>query len=565
MRLLLFAVPAVTMLASFAEAQLFENVSPRAAVASEPSFAIPTQLPPAPTVGSDVCATAEVLGSAVGSFGYDLTTATTGTEGQITFTGGDCNYGCAEYGNANVQVPGDVWFTWTAPATGRVRISSCGSLADVKIAVYLGPTCPTGTSCIGCSDDYHGASVGTGYQRDARVFFDAVLGTNYLIQVGRGFSLFAGTGFIDAFTIDVAPIVRPNVYDDGAAEVSFSVGAAGNGNCRMQCFGDPSAVTTVLGTDVSWGWTGQTGLVNGTPCVVAIWDDPTDDANPTDCVLLQQVSTTYQNVGTGIFTSILFSPPVTVNGNYFIGVASQLIVAGTGVDAPLTADSTLCFAQPDTAWYGANTGLAYDVTNIPANSGPAFRLGAAGNCQAQGTATYNGLNHSAWTIRSNVLAGPPPIGTSFCSGDGTATACPCGNVGGPGRGCANSTAGSTGAILSAVGVASISADTVVLKATDVSGPGLFFQGSVQFGGGNGITFGDGLLCAGGTILRLGVVFPVAGVATYPGGLTPNPIHIGGVIGAPGTFHYQCWYRDAFMFCSVATNNLTQGVTIPWGT
>ncbi|MBL8857861.1 MAG: hypothetical protein JNL28_05085 [Planctomycetes bacterium] len=163
---------------------------------------------------------------------------------------------------------------------------------------------------------------------------------------------------------------------------------------------------------------------------------------------------------------------------------------------------------------------------------------------------------------------PGLTGSSFCDGDGTGTACPCANSGIAGHGCANFNF-SDGARLTAAGLASIANDTLVLTATNVPGPGLFFQGTGQFAGGAGITFGDGLLCAGGTILRLGVVFPTGTSASYPGGLTPGPIHIGGATAASDVRHYQCWYRDAgetspgISFCTPATYNLTQGWTVTW--
>jgi hypothetical protein len=79
-----------------------------------------------------------------------------------------------------------------------------------------------------------------------------------------------------------------------------------------------------------------------------------------------------------------------------------------------------------------------------------------------------------------------------------------------------------------------------------------------------------MLCASSGIVRLGVVFPDgSGLAAYPGGLTPNPIHVAGGAVAGDTRHYQCWYRDAgesspgVSFCTPATYNLTQGVTLTW--
>ncbi|MDZ4771910.1 MAG: hypothetical protein SGI72_02125 [Planctomycetota bacterium] len=151
----------------------------------------------------------------------------------------------------------------------------------------------------------------------------------------------------------------------------------------------------------------------------------------------------------------------------------------------------------------------------------------------------------------------------FCYGDGTGTACPCANTSTAGDqvGCLNSNA--VGARIDDAGDASIANDTLTLTATDVPGPALFFQGTGKMSGGAGFVFGDGLLCLGGTITRLGIVFPTGTTSVYPGGLNPNPIHIGGMTASGDTRHYQAWYRDAVAFCSAATFNLTQGLSVTW--
>ncbi len=177
-----------------------------------------------------------------------------------------------------------------------------------------------------------------------------------------------------------------------------------------------------------------------------------------------------------------------------------------------------------------------------------------------------GLPHNAGSATATSITNiwvPTPTGVSFCSGDGSGTACPCGNSGAAGRGCASSTV-PVGAVLTAAGRPSTSNDSVTLTASDVSGPGLFFQGDGQSAGGAGIPLGDGLLCAGGSIVRLGVVFPTAGTASYPGGSTPSPIHVAGAIVSGDVRHYQCWYRDSASFCTANTYNLTQGSTLIWG-
>lgn len=157
-----------------------------------------------------------------------------------------------------------------------------------------------------------------------------------------------------------------------------------------------------------------------------------------------------------------------------------------------------------------------------------------------------------------------PLGATFCAGDGTATPCPCGSNGASGHGCPSSLSAS-GAWLTASGTASLAADSVKLWGAGLpSGPGLYFQGTTQLAGGAGSLFGDGLRCVGGTVIRLGVVSAAASTSTYPS-VAPNdaPVHARGLV-APGTYHYQLWYRDADAnYCTSSTFNLTNGVSVTW--
>jgi len=178
---------------------------------------------------------------------------------------------------------------------------------------------------------------------------------------------------------------------------------------------------------------------------------------------------------------------------------------------------------------------------------------------------YGGSTSSAFGQFSITETGGSLCGTPFtvfCDGSAVGTTCiACGNNGSASRGCANSMfAGGT--MLVAGGTASIGADTLTLTTTDMTGPGLFFQANGLTG--TPLTFGDGMLCASVGIQRLGVVFPVAGSATYPGGLTPNPISIGGgPISAGNTKRYQCWYRDSAAFCTTSSFNTSNGVSLTW--
>jgi len=160
------------------------------------------------------------------------------------------------------------------------------------------------------------------------------------------------------------------------------------------------------------------------------------------------------------------------------------------------------------------------------------------------------------------------IGTVYCIGDGVAphTACPCGNSSATldNAGCSNSLA--VGGTLRASGVATVGADSVALIGAQIpNGPGLYFQGTMQLASGNGVSFGDGLRCAGGTIIRLGIVQGVGNTSQYPSGVGVNsiPVSIKGLCNAGDTRHYQLWYRDSAAFCTPAVFNLTNALTLVW--
>lgn len=162
----------------------------------------------------------------------------------------------------------------------------------------------------------------------------------------------------------------------------------------------------------------------------------------------------------------------------------------------------------------------------------------------------------------SIVSAPNAAGVGYCYGDGSGTACPCGNAGAPGNGCASFINGA-GANLTGIGKPSLGSDAVVLAATGVpNGPGLFFQGTQRTNGGAGAVFGDGLICASGVITRLKVVVAVNSESRVPEASDP-PLSVMGGITAPGTFVYQTWYREASLFCTSATFNLTNGYAVSW--
>jgi len=144
----------------------------------------------------------------------------------------------------------------------------------------------------------------------------------------------------------------------------------------------------------------------------------------------------------------------------------------------------------------------------------------------------------------------------FCSGDGTAaTACPCGNTGASGHGCANST-NALGAQLAASGT--IVPDSLVLTSSGelASSFSILLQGDIVLG--NPVVFGDGLRCVGGSLKRLFNGNAVGGTIAYPPAgftISGQSATLGDPI-APGSARsYQVYYRDPNLnFCANPPGN-----------
>jgi hypothetical protein len=152
--------------------------------------------------------------------------------------------------------------------------------------------------------------------------------------------------------------------------------------------------------------------------------------------------------------------------------------------------------------------------------------------------------------------------TAYCFGDGSGTACPCGNLGAAGNGCGNSIQAG-GANLAGSGLASISSDTYLLSGSGMPNSSvLYYQGTTRVGGGIGSVFGDGLRCAAGTVIRLSTKANTGGASHYPA-VGDLSISVRGLIVSAGTRDYQAWYRNAAAFCTVQTFNLSNAVEVVW--
>ena len=244
------------------------------------------------------------------------------------------------------------------------------------------------------------------------------------------------------------------------------------------------------------------------------------------------------------------------NFGWSVDVTGELVAVGSRRDATPLMDSGSVYL------YRRGGGSWSELVKFPSAAGSAGQLGqsiaadgdrvlAGGWIQSSPTQLEAG---SARLFSSGERCG---AGQLFC---GCAAGAPCGNLGDEQSGCAHS--GGVGARLATAGSASVAAADLSLVGSGLpDGIGLFFQGTSEVNAGLGSLFGDGLLCAGGTIVRLEVVTVSAGAASAPS-LGAPPISTTGAVASGDSRVYQLWYRDVPGPCSSGFN-LTNAIRVDW--
>ncbi|HEX8205644.1 MAG TPA: hypothetical protein VF587_06265, partial [Solirubrobacteraceae bacterium] len=142
----------------------------------------------------------------------------TGSNAAATHEPGEPNHAYA-YGQASV------WWTWTAPSTGGVTLSTAGSGFDTALAVYTGDTV-SGLIPVADNDN-----AGTGYQ--SSLSFRAIAGATYRIAVDSGYNAYYGYGEGGEGSISLSLSLSPPPANDAfaaAADLGDDATAAATGH-----------------------------------------------------------------------------------------------------------------------------------------------------------------------------------------------------------------------------------------------------------------------------------------------------------------------------------------------
>jgi hypothetical protein len=489
------------------------------------SFSLTLPLP----IPNDDCGSATTI-SGTGSFPFDTAGATTGTQGQ----GLSCGTGFCQQ---------DVWYSWTAPATGTAIFSLCGSAGfDTLIAAYAGSGCPSAPA-LGCNDDSCGSA-------QSNMSFPVSSGSAYMLQIGA----FSGGMGAGTFSLTLPPPPPPcGPFDDGSTENLLGWSAGGD-MVWLTRFGSAGGSSYLSSIEVAWGSAAfpALGPGNGTATDLFLWaDGPSQDGNPSDATLAEQFPVTVANVDTDTYVSYPITPR-PMNGIFFVGAHLSHAAGQFVVPMDMTAHPI-----PGVSWFfGVNVpGQLANYVNPGANVQPPMTLDSIGY-MAQ--------------VLVRVTCGNNPASYLCDPGSAGVLACPCSNPPlGAGLGCDNSAA-TGGASISAAGSNSLlspSLNFTTLGEMPVATT-ILVQGNAEVSA--GAAFGQGVRCAGGLLSRLYVHQATGGSITAPSGLDldipARSFALGDPIAAGQDRWYMAYYRDPNVLggCSAfATFNSTNTAKVTW--
>ncbi len=152
-----------------------------------------------------------------------------------------------EPANAGVVGGKSVWWSWTAPASGSVNISTAGSSFDTTLGVYTGSSVNALT--VKASNDDESSSIHT-----SRVIFAAVAGVTYQISVD-GYR--AASGNVAILVALLAPPINDNFLNRTVVS-GPSVTAYGVNLSATSETGEPNHAGVIGGRSVWWSWMAPT-------------------------------------------------------------------------------------------------------------------------------------------------------------------------------------------------------------------------------------------------------------------------------------------------------------------
>jgi len=203
--------------------------------------------------------------------------------------------------------------------------------------------------------------------------------------------LFAASILLLAMLCGNAHAVIVYAVDDGTAETSVT--RSGSGDMMwLNSFNAVPGGGLIESISLAWGNTGggSSGLLGGEPTTVLLYDDPTNDGDPIDAVLLTSAATAVANPDTDTFLTV----PITltpISGTFF--VAALMNTPGAPAAFPVSFDTTAPVLGR--SWWVSPAGGLIDI-NVLANN------------PLELVESFGTANAGNWLLRANAVTVPEP-------------------------------------------------------------------------------------------------------------------------------------------------------------
>ncbi len=167
----------------------------------------------------------------------------------LSATGGTANATAqpGEPPHAGTNAPAkSIWWTWTAPASGVVTLSTVGSTFDTLLAVYTGEAVTNLTS-VAANDD-------AGGQRTSQLTFNAAVGVAYQIAVD-GFGGTSGDAVLNLSLVGGSAAPVNDTFANALALTGANASTTGRNTGASAQAGEPAHAGLAATNSVWWTWT----------------------------------------------------------------------------------------------------------------------------------------------------------------------------------------------------------------------------------------------------------------------------------------------------------------------
>jgi len=171
---------------------------------------------------------------------------------------------------------------------------------------------------------------------------------------------------VDLMILGAPPVPPSYQYDDGTSE--NALGWTAGGESVWAHYFDSGIGDTITTVSSAFGSSFGNGPANGDPCWVYVWEDPTNNNDPVDGVLVAQGSGVVANTNTNTVNDYTLDTPGAVSGGFFVACH---VFQNVGVYAAPMDETTPYGGQ---AWFMG--GAVFDPSNLSTTA--RYEMGSIG-------------------------------------------------------------------------------------------------------------------------------------------------------------------------------------------